>query len=74
MGLPKQERACVVFADPLEEPSLPLEMLDPSHFWHGIDAGLANKWSTGSGPSLFLLLGGQLHPVALVLLLPLCKA
>ena len=49
----------MVSADPLEEPSLPLEMLDPSCFWRGIDAGLADKWSTRSGPSLFPLPGDQ---------------
>ena len=61
----------MVSADPLGELSLPLEMLDPSRFWHGIDTGLADRWLIGSRPSLFLLQGGQLHLVALVLLLPL---
>ena len=51
----------MVFADPLEEPSLPLEMLDLSRFWRGINAGLADRWSTGSRPSLFPLPGDQLH-------------
>ena len=61
----------MVSAGPPEEPTLPPEMSDPSHFWHGIDAGLADKWSTGSGPSLFPLPGDQLHlvePVPLHLL------
>ena len=61
----------MVSADPLEEPSLPLEMLDPSRFWRGIDAGLADKWSTGSRPSLFLLPGDRLRltePALLLLL------
>ena len=58
----------MVSADLLEEPSLPLEMPDPSCFWHGIDAGLADKWSTGLGPSLFPLTGDQLHLAEPVLL------
>ena len=58
----------MVSAGPLEEPSLPLEMLDPSCFWRGIDAGLADRWSTGSGPSLFPLPGDQLHLAELALL------
>ena len=58
----------MVSADPLEEPSLPLEMLDPSRFWRGIDAGLADRWSIASRPFLFLLLGGRLRPAGLVLL------
>ena len=58
----------MVSADPLEEPSLPLERLGPSCFWRGIDAGLADKWSTGSGPSLFPLPGDQLCLVEPVLL------
>ena len=37
----------------------------------GIDVGLADRWLIRSRPSLFLLQGGQLHPVVLVLLLPL---
>ena len=73
-GLPRQEQACEVSADPLGEPSLPLEMLDPSHFWRGIDAGLADKWSTGSGPSLFPLPGDQLRLAEPVLLHLLRKA
>ena len=64
----------MVSVDPLEEPSLPPEMLDPSHFWRGIDAGLADRWSTGSGPSLFTLLGDQLHLAVPVLLHLLRKA
>ena len=55
--------------DPLEEPSLPLERLDPSRFWRGIDAGLADKWSTGSRPSLFPPLRDRLNPIGPVLLL-----
>ena len=64
----------MVSADPPEGPSLPLEMLDPSRFWRGIDASLADRWSTGSGPSLFLLPEDQLHLVVPVLLLVLRKA
>ena len=64
----------MVSADPLEEPNLPLEMLDPSRFWRGIDAGLADRWSTESGPSLFPLLGNQLHLAVPVLLHLLRKA
>ena len=64
----------MVSAGPLEEPSLPLEMPDPSRFWRGIDAGLADRWSTGSGPSLFLLPGDQLHLAVPVLLLLQRKA
>jgi len=59
----------VVSVDPLEEPSLPLERLNLSHFWRGIGASLADKWSTGSGPSLFPPLGGRMHPAELVLLI-----
>ena len=58
----------MVAVDPLEEPSPPLEMLDLSHFERGIDADLADKWSTGSEPSLFPLPGDQLHLVEPVLL------
>ena len=58
----------MVSADPLEEPSLPLERFDPSRFCRGIDASLADKWLIGSWPSLFPLLGGQLSPAGLVLL------
>ena len=58
----------MVSAGPLEEPGLLLEMLDPSRFWHGIDASLADKWSTGLGPSLFPLPGDQLHLAEPVLL------
>ena len=61
----------MVSADPLGEPSLPLEMLDPSPFWHGIDVGLADRWLIVSRLSLFLLPRDQLHLVMLVLLLPL---
>ena len=52
----------------------PLEMLDPSRFWRGIDASLADKWSTESGPSLFPLLGDQLRLAEPVLLQLLRKA
>ena len=58
----------MVSADPLEEPSLPLERLGPSRFWRGIDASLADKWSTGSRPYLFPPLGGRLRLAELVLL------
>ena len=51
----------MVSAGPLGEPNLLLEMPDPLRFWHGIDAILADKWSTGSRPSLFLLPGDRLH-------------
>ena len=64
----------MVSTDPLEEPSLLLEMLDPSRFWRGIDAGLTDRWSTGSRPSLFPLPGDQLHLVVPVLLHLLRKA
>ena len=64
----------MVAADPLEEPSPPIEMLDPSRFWHGIDIGLADKWSTGLGPSLFPLPGDQLRLAEPVLLHLLRKA
>ena len=64
----------MVSADPLKEPSLLLEMLDPSRFWCGIDAGLADKWSIGSGPSLCPLPGGQLRLAEPVLLHLLRKA
>ena len=58
----------MVSAGPLEEPGLLLEMPDLLHFWHEIDASLADKWSTGSRPSLFLLLGDRLHLVEPALL------
>ena len=58
----------MVSVDLLEEPGLLLERLDPSHFWHGINASLADKWSTRSRPSLFLPPGGRLHLVELALL------
>ena len=61
-------------AGPLEEPSLLPEMPDPLRFWHGIDAGLVDKWSTGSRPSLFLLPGDRLHLAEPVLLLLLRRA
>jgi len=64
----------VVSADPLEEPSLPLERLDPSHFWPGIGTSLVDKWSTGSRTSLFPLPGGQMHLAEPVLLHLLRKA
>ena len=54
--------------DPVEEPNLLPEMLDPSRFWRGIDAGLADKWSIGSEPSLFPLPGDQLRLADPVLL------
>ena len=58
----------MVSVDPLEEPGLLLERLDPSHFWRGIDASLADRWSTGSWPSLFHLPRDQLHLAVPVLL------
>ncbi len=58
----------MVAANPLEEPSPPLEMLDLSRFWHGIDAGLADRWLIVSRPSLFLLPGERPHLVEHVLL------
>ena len=58
--------------NPLEKPSLLLELPDPLCSWHGIDAGLVDKWSTGSRPSLFLLPGGRLH-LAELALLPLLR-
>ena len=64
----------MVSVDPLKEPGLPLERLDPSHFWHGIDASLADRWSIGSWPFLFLLPGGRLRPTGLVLLHLRCQA
>ena len=60
-------------ADPLGEPNLLLGRLDSSRFWHGINASLADKWSIGSWPSLFLLLEGRLRPVGLVLLHLQCR-
>ena len=58
----------MVSADPLEEPSLPLEMLNPLRFWREINADLADKWSIGSEPSLFPLPGDQLRLADPVLL------
>ena len=58
----------MVFADPRGGLSLLLGRLDSSHFWHGIDASLADRWSIGSWPFLFLLPGGRLRPAGLVLL------
>ena len=60
--------------DPLEEPTLPLERLDPSCFWRGIDASLADKWSTGSRPSLFPPLGDRLNLAGHAMLLLRRKA
>ena len=51
---------------PLGGPSLPLGRLGSSHFWRRIDTSLADRWSIGSWPSLFLLLEGRLHPAGLV--------
>ena len=64
----------MVSADQLEGLSLLLVRLGSSRFWHGIDASLADRWSIGSGPFLFLLLGGQLRPAGLVLLHLLSRA
>ena len=58
----------MVSADPLGGLSLLLGRLKSSHFWHGIDASLADRWSIGSWPFLFLLPGGRLRPAGLVLL------
>ena len=58
----------MVSVDPLGGPSLLLGRLDSSHFWHGIDASLTDRWSIGSWPFLFLLPGGRLRLVGLVLL------
>ena len=60
----------MVSADPLGGLSLLLGRLDSSRFWHGIDASLADRWSIGSWPSLFLLPEGRLRPVGLILLQP----
>ena len=54
--------------DPLGGPSLLPGMPDPLRSWHGIDAGLADKWSTRSRPSLFPFPGDQLHLAEPVLL------
>ena len=59
----------MVSVDPLEEPGLPLERLDPSHFWRGIDASLADKWTTKSRPALFPPLRDRLNPAGHALLL-----
>ena len=58
----------MVSADPLEEPSLPFEMLDPSCFWHRTDAGLADNWPNGPEPPLFPLPGDHLRLADPVLL------
>ena len=58
----------MVSADPLEEPGLLPEMLDPSRSWRGIDAGLVDKWSIRSEPSLYPLPGDQLRLAEPVLL------
>ena len=58
----------MVSADPLEGLSLLLGRLGSSRFWHGIDASIADRWSIGSWPFLFLLPGGRLRPAGLVLL------
>ncbi len=58
----------MVSVDPLGGLSLLLGRLDFSHFWHGIDASLAGRWSIGSWPFLFLLPGGRPRPAGLVLL------
>ena len=64
----------MVSAGPPVKPSLPPEMPDPSRFWRGIDAGLADRWLIGSRPSLFLLPGDRMHLVVPILLLLLRKA
>ena len=58
----------MVSVDPLGGPSLLLGRLDSSHFWRRIDASLADRWSIGSWPSLFLLPEGRLRPAGLTLL------
>ena len=58
----------MVSANPLGGLSLLLGRLGSSHFWHGIDASLADRWSIGSWPFLFLLSGGRLRPAGLILL------
>ena len=58
----------MVSVDPLGGPNLLPGRLGSSHFWHGIDASLADKWSIGSEPFLFLLPGGRLRLAGLVLL------
>ena len=58
----------MVSADPLGGLSLLLGRLDSSHFWHGIDTSLADRWSIGPLPFLFRLPGGRLRPAGLVLL------
>ena len=58
----------MVSADPLGGLSLLLGRLDSSRFWHGFDASLADRWSIESRPFLFLLLGGRLRLVGLILL------
>ena len=64
----------MVSVDPLGGPSLLLGRLYSSHFWHGIDASLADRWSIGSWPFLFLLPGGRLRPAGLALLRLHCRA
>ena len=59
----------MVSVDPLKEPGVLFGRLDLSHFWCGIDTSLADRWSTGSRPSLFLPPRGRLHLVELALLL-----
>ena len=58
----------MVPVDPLKEPGLPLERFGSSRSWRGIDASLADKWSTGLSPSLFPPLGDRLRLVGPVLL------
>mgnify|MGYP006948674371 CR=1 FL=1 len=58
----------MVSTDPLGELNLLPGRLDSSRFWRGSDASLVDKWSTGSRPSLFLLLGDRPHLAELVLL------
>ena len=58
----------MISVDPLGGPNLLLGRLDSSHSGRGIDASLADRWSIGSWPSLFLPLEGQLRPAGLVLL------
>ena len=66
---PSQAGASVVSVDPLEEPGLLLGRLDFSRFWRGIDASLADRWSTGSRPSIVPPLGDRLNLAGPALLL-----
>ena len=58
----------MVSADPLGGPNLLLGRLGSSHFWHGIDASLADRWSISSAPFPSPPLGGRLRLAGLGLL------